>query len=211
MDKTSNMGQNMVKSTGDVEIDLSLMAKAVWKRIWLVVLVSVIAAGAMLVGVKIFVKPTYRFGFTAYVNNKKEVDSNSLTAQDIQASRSLVHTYEEVIRSESVLESSAKSVGLNYSYSQLKKMVTTSIGDKTEIITVNVDTKNPETSYELADAVSRNSIEYTTKIIEGSSMKIVGYPEVPTDIYSPNYLRFAAMGAFLGFFFGADHLHQTVI
>jgi capsular polysaccharide biosynthesis protein len=31
-------------------------------------------------------------------------------------------------------------------------------------------------------------------------MKIVDYPEVPTDIYSPNYLRFAAMGAFLGFF-----------
>ena len=145
MDKSTNTKPQNVKSVTRKEIDFVPIAKKVWKKRWLVILITVIAGWATYVGARIFVKPIYRSSFTAYVNNKKEVDSNSLTAQDIQASRSLVYTYEEVIRSESVLESSAKSVGLNYSYSQLKKMVTTSIGDKTEIITVNVDTKNPET------------------------------------------------------------------
>ena len=88
---------------------------------WLVILVTVIAGGITFVGTKLFIKPTYRSVFTAYVNNKKEVDANPLTAQDIQASKSLAHSFEEVVKSKLVLVNAAESIGLNYSYSQLKK------------------------------------------------------------------------------------------
>ena len=198
MDKSTNTKPQNVKSVTRKEIDFVPIAKKVWKKLWLVILITVIAGGATYVGGRIFVKPIYRSNFTAYVNNKKEVDSNSLSAQDILASISLANTFEKVIGSKSVLEESAESIGLNYTYSQLSNMVSTSVNNETEIITVNVDTNNPELSYELAEAVRNKSLEYTAEIIEGSSMKIIDHPMVPGGRYSPNYARFGLIGALTG-------------
>ena len=199
MEKSSKTRPHKVKSVGKKEIDLLLMAKAIWKKLWLVILVTALLGGAAYVGTKLFIKPTYRSSFTAYVNNKKEIELNSLTNQDIQASKSLAHTFEEVLKSKSVLVKSAELADVDYSYSQLRKIVTTSISNETEIITVNVDTKSPELSYELAEAVRKNALDYTAEIIEGSSMKIIDYPEVPSGIYSPSYTRYALIGALAGF------------
>lgn len=203
MEKSSKTKPHKIKSVGKKEIDLVLMAKAIWKKLWLVILAAVLVGGLAFIGTKLFIKPVYRSSFTAYVNNKKEVDLNSLTAQDIAASKSLAHTFEEVIKSKSVLVKAAESIDLNYSYSQLSKMISTSISNETEIITVSADTGEPELSYKLADAVREYSLAYTAEIIEGSSMKIIDYPEVPGGIYSPSYSRFAIIGALAGFLISA--------
>ena len=203
MEKSSKTKPHKIKSVSKKEIDLVLMAKAIWKKLWLVILAAVLVGGLAFIGTKLFIKPVYRSSFTAYVNNKKEVDLNSLTAQDIAASKSLAHTFEEVIKSKSVLVKAAESIDLKYSYYQLKQMVSTSISNETEIITVSVDTGSPELSYKLAEAVREYALAYTAEIIEGSSMKIIDYPEVRTGIYSPSYSRFALIGALAGFLISA--------
>ncbi len=201
MEKTSksrSIGKN--RPSSKKEIDLVLMFKAILRRLWVVALVTILAGAITFVGVKLFVTPTYRSSFTAYINNKKDVDMSAVTGSDVQASKSLAKTYGEIITGRTVLKGAAKSLDLNLSYSELKKMVSTSISNETEIITVSVVSTDPVLSFNLAEAVRDTSLKEVTNIIEGSSMKIIDHPEIPTGIYRPNYMRLTLFGALAGFF-----------
>lgn len=199
MDKSTKQKTHKIKSAGKREIDLMSMAKAVWKKLWLVILIAAVAGGLTYAGTKMFIKPIYRSSFTAYVNNKKEVDMGSLSSSDITASKSLARSYAEIITSRNVLSASAKTLNLEISDKALKKMVSTTISNETEIISVNVDTTSPELSYRLASAVVFNSLKYMPTIVEGSSMKIIDAPYYPTGIYSPSYIKLTIVGALAGF------------
>ena len=74
MDKTSRNKQQKQKSFGKREIDVSSIFKALWKKLWLILLVGVVCGGLTYAATKVLVTPTYRSGFTAYVNNKKGMD-----------------------------------------------------------------------------------------------------------------------------------------
>ena len=168
MEKTSKANKHKVKTGGKREFNPVLMLKAVWKRLWLVILIGAIAGAITFIGVKVFVTPTYRSYFTAYINNKKDVDLSSVTGSDVKASQSLVRTYSEIMTSRYVLKEAAASINLNSSYGEVKKLVTTSVSNETGIITVNVDTDSPQKSYELAKAIEETTLIYTANIVDGS-------------------------------------------
>ena len=59
------------KEVPEREIDIIPILKELLKKLWLIILVGLILSGAVFVGTKVLIKPTYRSGFTAYVNNKQ--------------------------------------------------------------------------------------------------------------------------------------------
>ncbi len=198
MEKTSKANKHKVKTGGKREFNPVLMLKAVWKRLWLVILIGAIAGAITFIGVKVFVTPTYRSYFTAYINNKKDVDLSSVTGSDVKASQSLVRTYSEIMTSRYVLKEAAASINLNSSYGEVKKLVTTSVSNETGIITVNVDTDSPQKSYELAKAIEETTLIYTANIVDGSSMKIIDHPFLPKGIYKPDYIKLSMLGVIAG-------------
>lgn len=202
MEKTTKTRSHKIKFIGKKEIDVLQMLKAVWKRLWLVLLSALVIGGLTFVGTKLLIKPSYASSFTAYVNNygsqKSEKNSSSVTNTDLIASQMLVKTYAQIITSRNVLCTAADSLNMKYSYGQLKGMVKTTISNETEIISVNVVTGNPYNSFRLAEAVEKYSLEYTAKIVEGSSMKIIDSPVFSKGVFSPDYLKLAIFGALGG-------------
>jgi len=199
MEKSSRAKTRKFNKFTKKEFDLVQIFKALWKRLWLVILVTVLAGALAFAGGKLFIKPTYRSSFTAYVNNKQYDAASQQTNSDIQASKSLAHTYSQLITSRSVLNEAASAINLDMSYGALKQMVSTSINNETEIITVSVTSTNPELSYMLATSIANAAVKVTPKIVEGSSMKIVDMPVRPTGIYFPNYTQLTFIGALFGF------------
>ena len=198
MEKTSKASKHKVKTGGKREFNPALMLKAVWKKLWLVILIGVIAGAVTFVGVKFLVTPTYRSYFTAYINNKKDVDLSSITGSDVKASQALVRTYSEIMTSRYVLKEAAASINLDSNYATVKKLVSTSVNNETGIITVNVDTDSPQKSFDLAKAIEETTLIHTANIVDGSSMKIIDHPFLPTSIYKPNYIRLSLLGAVAG-------------
>ena len=187
------------------EIDLRMLATALWKHAGMILLVGIVCGALAFVGTHILVTPQYQSTFTAYVNNhgNQGGDSGTLTSSDLVASQSLVKTYSAVITSRSVLESAAAQAGAPYDYSQLKQMVSTGSVDSTEIIRVSVTMPDPQMAAAVAQAISEVAGDYITKIVEGSSMQIVDQPVIPVTIYSPSYSKNAQLGIILGIFFSA--------
>ena len=198
MEKTKKTKAHKVKSGKKREIDLLLMLKSVWKKRVLVILITIAVGALTFIGTKLLITPTYRSSFTALVNNNTDKIS-SLTNQDILASQALTRTYSEIITSRHVLNAAAEEAGMKKNYSKTKSMVSTTISNETEIITVNVVTTSAEDSYNLAKAVADNALKYTKKVVSGSSMEIIDEPEKPTGRYRPNYVQLTILGALAGF------------
>ena len=180
----------------EIQIDLMPVLKAIWSKLWLIVLVGVLFAGMAFAATKVFIKPTYRCGFTAYVNNQHK--SDSLSYQDINEGKQLVDTYVNVIRSNKILTAAAESVGLDIPVGTLKSTVTASVQSETEVIAVYVEHRDPQTAYILANAIANTAPTYMSEIVVGSSMKIIDYPMYSDKRYKPNYIKYSLFGFLLG-------------
>lgn len=202
--------KNEEKDTNDVEFEISIVPLLLYllKNLWLILLVGVVTAAIAFSATKLLVTPTYRCSFTAYVNNKHAsaaANPEGLSSSDVNAAKDLVRTYSAIITSNSILAKATMDEVMNYSESQLKSMVSTEIQEGTEIIKVYVETKTPEDAYEVAKAISSVSPEAMSDIVEGSSMKIVEYPQMPKSIYKPDYKKYTLLG------FGAGVLLMIII
>ncbi|MCD7919392.1 MAG: Wzz/FepE/Etk N-terminal domain-containing protein [Clostridiales bacterium] len=195
-----NEEQNRGENSDVVEIDLLPLLKALWKGAWLIVTAMLLACSIFYLGTKAFITPTYQASFTAYVNNRtaSTESTSTLTSSDLTAAKSLVYTYVQILTGRTVLESAAAEAGVDYSYTEMSEYISANVVDDTEIIEVTVTVDSPETALALAEAMADIVPDYIAEIVEGSSMQIIDAPVLPTSIYSPNYLRNAVIGAFLG-------------
>lgn len=196
--------KNYINEEEAVSIELLPLFEAVVRQWWVVAIVTVIFAVGAFLGTKLFVTPSYRSNFTAYVNNRTDSEEQTvLSNADLSASRYLTYTYAQIITSRTVLETAAKLAELPHNYAQLSSMVGTSILSDTEIISVHVTSEDPAEAKAFADAIAQVSIEQISTIVDGSSMRIIDPAVFPTGIYSPDYLKSAVIGALLGFLLSA--------
>ena len=63
--------------------------------------------------------------------------------------------------------------------------------------------EDPRTAARIVNAITDVAPEQITGIVEGSSVKIVDYPKIPTKIDSPSYKRNALLGFIVGFLLSA--------
>lgn len=183
--------QKRMAAPAERSIDVMRLLRAVLKRIWIILLISVVAAVVAFGYTKLFVTPTYRSSFTAYVNNRTtgtEGQSN-MTSSDISASRNLTYLYQEIILSRSVLMDAAAACDLQVSYGTLSKNVNTSVSANAAIISVYVTAESPDEAVQLASAIASVAPDHVARVVDGSSMRIVDYPVKPGAPYAPNSFR----------------------
>lgn len=185
--------------------DMLSLLKIVWTgKVPIMIITLIIGAAAYLVNMYL-IPSTYRSSFTAYVNNRTDAASSNtetLTSGDTTAAQSLTYTYAEILRSDPILEQAADDMGLDYTELDLERIVTTSIGENTQLVYVYVTMENPELACEYAKAIADIAPGYLEDIVEGTSMKIVSTPKVPARQYEPNVRRNTAVALMIGFLFG---------
>ncbi len=182
-----------------VEIDIIPIFKEILRRWWIILLAGILVGGATFAVTKLTIEPTFRCGFSAYVNNKHlKQNTDSLTSSDMSAARELGKTYSHILKSESVLSAAAKAIKLDIGYNELSKMVSTEIMDETEIIAIYVVDRNPQAAFNLAQSIAKVAPGYMANIVEGSSMKIIDNPQYNENRYKPNYIQFSLIGFIVG-------------
>lgn len=192
---------NRAEADDEVEIDLLPLLQALKKKLFLILLTGAIFGAAVYVATQMFVTPLYRTSFTVYVNNRVQSDDEMMTlsSADITASRNLASTYKDIITSRSVIIPAAERCGMSMlKYEELEELVSAENSTTSEIITVYVKGTSPLNAMYLAQAISYDAEERISTIVEGTSMKVIDEPYEPEEIYSPHYVRNAAIGFILG-------------
>lgn len=195
-------GRNGRFSTDGLILDVFDLLRTLKKKIWLVVLAGIIGGLLANIGTRILIAPTYRTSFTAYVNNRTNLEgTTTVTSADLNASQSLANTYAKILTSRSVINLAAETAGMQEGYSVLRSAVSVSVAADTEILTVSVTMTDPDKATQFAQVMSETAPEYISGIVEGSSMQIIDEPVRPTGKYAPNYRKNTGMGVIAGMAF----------
>lgn len=194
----------MNQNNDEIEIDLMRLFQALWRKAWLIVLVTVLFGAATLVGTALFVKPTYKAKALMYVNSSNISVGGaklSISQAELSAAQTLVDTYIVIMNTRTTLEDVIEQSGVDYTYEEMIEsgMIQAAAVNGTEIFSIEVTSTSPREAELIANTIAKILPEKIASIVEGSSARIVDYAVVPSEKAGPSLRKNATVGAVLGF------------
>lgn len=188
------MNQNLNQNQNDatLEIDLLQLLGALWHRVWLIILCSIVGAAIAFASTVQFAVPKYKADISIYVINNG-------TSSGLAAAQSLVATYIEILKSRPALEKIIKESELDISINKLQGMIKATSKDGTEIFDVAVISENRGEAVILANAIATVLPDILSAVVDKSSVKVIE-PADGSDVQiSPNLSKNTTLGALIGF------------
>ncbi|MEO3111813.1 YveK family protein, partial [Turicibacter sanguinis] len=173
-----------------------------------------------LIGGSIFVlffgpEPVYQSSTTVLVNYRAE-ETNKLTQSDLTTSQKLVATYNEIIKSATILEPVIKALDLDMTADELLKNIGVAQVNDTEIIKITVKNEDPELSRDIANTIANVFSKEISKIMKVDSTSTLDVAKTPTTPLSQNKITKIAIAGILGMMisvglvFVLEYLDRTV-
>ena len=199
---------SMKQNEGYMQVNFLTLLRALWNRIWLVGLAVVLCAAAAFSIARFCVAPLYRSTVMMYVNNSSQSGGtgNTISPSDLSAAQSLVDTYVVILNTRSTLEEVAYKAGVNYTYDELKHMISAGAVNSTEVFKITADSPDPEEAYRLVNTVAQVLPARIAAVVEGSSVRVVDNAAIPTEKAFPSYSLCTLLGALIGFAAGASYV-----
>lgn len=168
---------------------------------WWKIALSAILAAVLAYGMTTYyIMPVYTSRGSLYVNNNNS-KSPTVNLADIASSQQLAYTCIELLTSDTFLSKVREYSGLPYTTRDIKRMLTLSPLNETEIIEITANTGNPEHSQMLVNAVLDNAYDEIIRVVGGGNVKIIDAANLPKAPSSPNVSRNVVLGFLLGAFF----------
>ena len=119
--------ESMEKNTREYYVvDLAHIVKAVWHRIWVVALVSILCAAMAFSMAAFVIAPTYSSSIMLYVNNGSFNVGDigfSISSSEITAAQSLAKTYTVLLKNRTILERLIAETGVDYTWKEIYNMI----------------------------------------------------------------------------------------
>lgn len=182
------------------EIDLLKLGKALWRRLWVLVICTIIGGAAALSYAYFLIVPSYTASALIYVNNSVSLGNTKvgISNGDLVASSGLIDTYGVILKSRNTLEEVIRLGGLPYTYEQLKPMISSGAVNNTSVFQISVTNHQPDMAAHITNTLADVLSERIVKIVEGSSVEIVDYAVPPSHRSAPSFTKYTMIGALLG-------------
>lgn len=202
------MRTNNVNDNEEIQIDLLELLYKLKQKLWLIILITVLAGGGAGAYSRYIMAPQYTSAAMIYVLSK-ETTMYSLT--DLQVGSQLTKDYKIIVTSRPVLEEVVESLGLNMSYKDLRKKISVSNPTDTRILSLAVQDTDPAQAKTIVDKIALTASDYIGEIMEMTPPKIIEDGEIPSVKTSPDIKKNALMGAVAGMFLICIILTASVI
>ena len=182
------------------EIDLRNIFKSIWdKKVSIILIIAVFITIGILYTTK-FKTPQYSSSLTLVLSTSEnaKLTGNSITTTDITLNTKLISTYNELIKSKSVLRQVINNLGIDISEEELKNNITVSTVENTSLIKITVTTKDANNSANIANEIAKVFTERVKEIYNINNVHIVDdakVNDIPSNINSKkDVLMFAVIG-----------------
>ena len=195
------MDKNKQIESNAVEIDVLHIAKALWHRAWLILIVAVLCGAIAFCYAAFFITPQYSSSIMLYINSKGlDIGSSSLgiSLSDLNTSTRLVSTYSVILQNRTTLERVAQSTGLDYTWKQLDNMISTASVNDTEVMRVTVTCDDPQMAAKIANGIAVVLPNRVTEVVNGSSMEVLDSAVAQYTKVSPSLSRYTIIGMLVG-------------
>ncbi len=179
----------------EIEIDLLQLFRALRRRFWAILAVTVLAGGIAGAFSMFVLVPQYQSTSMVYILSK-ETTLTSLA--DLQIGSQLTQDYKIIVTSRPVLEDVIQQLGLQLDYKELKEKILIDNPKDTRILSITTEDSDPRLAKDITDAIARTSSDYIGDIMEMVPPKIIEAGVVATEKSSPSNMKNALAGALVG-------------
>lgn len=140
-----------------VEIDLREIFRIIWKKMWLIVLVTVMTTTLSGLYSKYLTTPIYRASTEILVNQiySDEMEQVYYQRADIFTSLELVNTYSVIIKSPRVLDKVVEEYNLDITSSALSSQISVSPVTDSQVISISVTDLSHSQAVFIANAIAK--------------------------------------------------------
>lgn len=188
-------------------IDKKQLFIALKRRIWIVILSSVLLAVTFLGVARFLLTPLYEANVKLYVNNSSFSvggTSFSISASELTAAQGLVDTYIVILNSRTTVDEVVKTAGLNYTYEEFCDMLSAEPINETEIFQITVTSKDPAEAEKIANTIADILPRKIAQVVDGSSVRVVENALYPTRRAYPSYSKSVIFGGLIGMVLSAS-------
>lgn len=178
----------------ETEIDLSEIFYLLWTHI--VQIVGLFVAGAVVVFLLTFFLVTPKYTATArmYITS----GSNSVVdLSSLQVSTQLKADYQELIKSDNILQDVIDNLSLDEDVDTLKGQVAVTNPSDTRILNISITTDNAQLSADIANELAKQAKTYLPKVMKTDEPNVFEEAQVPEKKSSPSYQKNALIGGLL--------------
>lgn len=186
----------------EIEIDFKKIFEMIKQKLVYIVLITVIGAIASGCITNFFITPQYTASVKLYAWSNGEhilTPGNTITQNELEASQMLINTYLVTIQSETFIEKVADQVGGDISVNDIKKMLSCSAIEETNIFRISITSPDRKQAAEIANIIADVCPDELVRILKVGGVEIVDYAKEPTQPSSPNTKKNILIGAAAGF------------
>lgn len=183
------------ENTQEIEIDLAKLFRSILSKLWLVVLVGLLAALGAYYYTSEMVTPTYSSTARVYIQNSQTIQSS---ASDLQSATTLKEDFQVLVKSDEVYRQVLESMGENgANYKSLRGKISLD-NNTTRFVDITVSDPDPVRAKKLADATAYVSRIKAKEILGVQDVAIMQLGSVSTSPSSPNMSQNIILGAVAG-------------
>ena len=180
----------VIENDDEIEIDLKdlvLEILSFWKWVLFALIIGAVTAYCI-----------SRFVMVQFYVLSKSMSITSLA--DIQTGTSLTNDYMVIVEGRPVLEQVIENLGLDETYSSLKKKVTLNNPSNSRILEITVRDANPSMAKKIADEIARVSVAFIQQKMDQDAPNIIQKGYSDGEPVSPNTMKNTVIGGILGMF-----------
>lgn len=175
-------------------IELRDIIRIIRKYILLILIVPVIFAAIGAIISIYFIDPVYESSTTLIVNQSKD-SSEAINKSDVDLGKSLIYTYAEMAKSNTVLDNTMKSLNL---VELNGKTISVSPVKDTQILKIAVQNTNPQLAMDIANTLVEEFTLEITRITKIENVAVVDYARLPMNPIKPNKVMNTIIAGILG-------------
>ena len=179
----------------EIEIDLGELFLRLLDKWYIIVAAALV--GTLISGIWtfFFVTPQYEATTKLYILNP---DDSAINLSSLQLGSQLANDYTHVFSNWHVHQTVADTLGLDYSYKTLDKMVKVSNPSNTRLLEITVTSPDPAEAQLIANTYASVAREFIAKVMKTVEPSVFQEARLPSQPVSPSKARNLVIGFLLG-------------
>ena len=181
------------------ELDLKELFEMFWNQKIKIILIVAIFAVIGIIYTMTFVTPEYTATTTLVLAGQESANaSNTITTTDLTINSKLVATYSELVTSTNVVRQVISNLGIPMEEESLKKNISVSAREGTDMIEIDVINTNPTYAMQIANETAKVFMAQVAEIYNINNVHVVDQAEEPKTPSNVNHTRDVIIFAFIG-------------
>ena len=174
------------------------------KRLWLVILLTIVSVVVSGIVSYYVLEPEYQTFTTLIVGKPKDYQNvdNKLEYNELLLNQKLVSTYGEIVKTRAVTDEVIEKLNLDMGYKEFKEKVNVNLVKDTEIIKLEVTDRNPELAAKIANETALVFMKNIKEIMMVENVQVIDEAQIPESPIKPRPKLNMAISGVLGFMIG---------